>query len=87
MEITPLHSNARGNKDVKKLSKEAMKYWLVPSELIREYYGDEVAMYFEWMNYFICNFLYLINHRMAYLSSIDVCISSNSKYLFQLNYR
>lgn len=30
-----------------------MKHWLVPVDLIRDYYGEEVAMYFEWMNFFL----------------------------------
>lgn len=30
-----------------------MKNWFVPVNLIREYYGEEVAIYFEWMNFFL----------------------------------
>ena len=25
----------------------------MPVELIRNYYGDEIAIYFEWMNHFL----------------------------------
>ena len=31
--------------------KEALKHWFVPTDLIREYYGDSVAMYYSWMNF------------------------------------
>lgn len=30
-----------------------MKGWFVPVDLIRDYYGDETAIYFEWMNFFL----------------------------------
>ena len=30
-----------------------MAQWLAPVELIREYYGDEIGIYFEWMNHFL----------------------------------
>lgn len=30
-----------------------MKQWFVPVDLIRTYYGEEVAIYFEWMNFFL----------------------------------
>mmetsp|Transcript_35646 Transcript_35646/g.54531 ORF Transcript_35646/g.54531 Transcript_35646/m.54531 type:complete len:126 (+) Transcript_35646:683-1060(+) len=32
---------------------ETMKRWDAPVEVIRDYYGDEIALYFEWMNFFI----------------------------------
>ena len=35
------------------LSKKALKSWFVPVDSIREYYGDEVAIYYEWMNHFL----------------------------------
>jgi hypothetical protein len=52
VEMTPLNSKARSHRE-NKLLKEALKGYLVPTEMIREYYGDEVAIYFEWMNHFI----------------------------------
>ena len=30
-----------------------MKNWLVPTEQVRDYYGDHVAIYFEWMNHYL----------------------------------
>jgi hypothetical protein len=30
-----------------------MKGWFVPVEQIRDYYGEEIAIYFEWMNFFL----------------------------------
>jgi len=33
--------------------KEALKNWFVPTDLVREYYGESVAIYFAWMNHFI----------------------------------
>jgi anoctamin-10 len=35
------------------LSAKALKSWFVPTNAIREYYGDEVAVYYEWMNFFL----------------------------------
>jgi hypothetical protein len=31
----------------------ALKQWFVPIDMIREYYGEEIAIYFEWMNFFL----------------------------------
>ena len=30
-----------------------MKHWFMPVPLIRQYYGEEIAIYFEWMNFFL----------------------------------
>ena len=54
IEITPLHSKAKAEAQ-KNIYKESLKHILVPTDLIREYYGDEVTIYFEWMNFFISN--------------------------------
>ena len=35
------------------LLKHSMSDWLAPTTVIREYYGDEIAIYFEWMNSFL----------------------------------
>lgn len=58
-DLLPLHSKARSNA-TQKLVTEAMKHWLVPTELIREYYGDNVTMYFSWMNFLISKYLFLL---------------------------
>ena len=52
IDITPLNSKARSVVE-SKLLKEALKHWFVPTDLIREYYGDYVAIYFSWMNFLI----------------------------------
>ena len=52
VELLPLNSKGRKEQEGK-LLKEALKSWFVPTEMIRDYYGDEVAMYFSWMNFFI----------------------------------
>jgi hypothetical protein len=52
VELNPLHSKARASQD-KKFLKEALKHWFVPTDLVREYYGENVAIYFQWMNHFI----------------------------------
>ena len=54
-ELIPLNSKSRNMRKQHegKLLKEALKHWFVPTELVREYYGDEVAMYFSWMNFLI----------------------------------
>ena len=49
-DLIPLNSKARHQRE-DKLLKEALKHWFVPTELVREFYGDEVAMYFSWMNF------------------------------------
>jgi hypothetical protein len=59
VELTPLHSRARSTGDAKIL-KQSLKHWFVPTKLIREYYGDHVAIYFSWMNHFISNSINLI---------------------------
>lgn len=35
------------------LTKIAMVHWLMPVPPIREYYGEDIGIYFEWMNYFL----------------------------------
>jgi hypothetical protein len=52
VELTALHSKARASLS-QKLMKAAFKNYLMPTDLIREYYGDQVTIYFEWMNHFI----------------------------------
>lgn len=39
------------------LLSESLKNWFVPVQHIRDYYGEEVAIYFEWMNYFLTNMM------------------------------
>jgi hypothetical protein len=51
-DLIPMNSKARHQQE-RKLLKEALKHWLVPTDLVREYYGDEVAMYYSWMNFLI----------------------------------
>lgn len=45
VELSPLHSKAKAQADQKFL-KEALKNWFVPTDLVREYYGENVAIYF-----------------------------------------
>ena len=60
-DIIALHSKSRAIRkmlDFKEgdggtLLQKAMKGWFVPVDLIRDYYGDETAIYFEWMNFFL----------------------------------
>jgi hypothetical protein len=35
------------------LLKRSLRNWFVPVDLVRDYYGEEVAIYFEWMNFFL----------------------------------
>lgn len=58
LELIPLNSKAR-HKSEGKLLKEALKHWFVPTEMVREYYGDDVAMYYSWMNFLISIYLLL----------------------------
>lgn len=51
-ELFPLNSKGRSEYDGK-LFKEALKHWFVPTEMIRDYYGENVAMYYSWMNFLI----------------------------------
>ena len=51
-DLIPLNSKARHLQEGK-LLKEALKHWFVPTDMVREYYGDEVAMYYSWMNFLI----------------------------------
>lgn len=53
VELIPLNSKARAEQASGKLLKEALKHWFVPTDLIRDYYGESVAMYYSWMNYLI----------------------------------
>ena len=71
VELSPMNSNGRSKFDGK-LLKEALKHWFVPTDLIREYYGEEVAMYFSWMNFLISKYPpLLLQGRMM---SKHVCI-------------
>jgi len=51
-ELIPLNSKGRAEYDGK-LLKEALKHWFVPTDMIRQYYGEGVAMYYSWMNFLI----------------------------------
>lgn len=48
-----LNSKARTEVDGGKLLTQALKHWFVPTDLVREYYGENVAMYYSWMNFLI----------------------------------
>ena len=61
-ELVPLHSKSRmiraqregsnpNNSKLKQGAKNLLNFF-VDVNSIREYYGDETAIYFEWMNYF-----------------------------------
>jgi hypothetical protein len=67
-DLTPLHSRSRvvmkmldykvNGEDESydpsnSLTKIAMKHWLMPVPPIRQYYGEDIGIYFEWMNYFL----------------------------------
>lgn len=51
-EITPLHSKSRAAYQ-SKVWKVALQSWFIPTDLVREYYGEQVAIYFKWMNHYI----------------------------------
>ncbi len=61
-EITPLHSKARASD--KKFLKAALKNWFIPTDLVREYYGEQVAIYFQWMNHFISKIRFSVKHTI-----------------------
>ena len=61
-EVQALHSRSRAvvmmndvrnDEEPTTVLTKAMKNWLVPVDLIRSYYGDQVAVYFEFMNFFL----------------------------------
>ena len=61
-DITALHSKSKAimklqqfksKEEDSSLLKQAMKRWLAPVDHIRSYYGEEVAIYYEWMNFFL----------------------------------
>jgi Calcium-activated chloride channel len=70
-ELTPLHSRARSERSSKMLA-VALKHWLIPTDLVRIYYGDDVALYFEWMNHFISKLLIIKLVNMMYLEWLVV---------------
>lgn len=35
------------------MTKTLNRTWFVDTEIIRDYYGDTIAIYFEWMNFFL----------------------------------
>jgi hypothetical protein len=53
VELVPLNSKARYQNEGGKLLTQALKHWFVPTDLVREYYGESVAMYYSWMNFLI----------------------------------
>ena len=66
-EITALHSRSTAvsqfllclrsedNENVPQFSiwSQTIRQWEAPVDWIRDYYGDEIAIYFEWMNFFL----------------------------------
>lgn len=49
----PLHSKARAKEDFHDIWLEITKSWRVPVELIRTYYGEKIAIYFSWMDFYM----------------------------------
>lgn len=68
IEATGLHSKARSEME-KKIYKESLKHLLVPTELIRSYYGDEVTIYFEWMNFLLSIIISVLNYLIRVVTS------------------
>ena len=59
-EIIALHSKTRKvyemvlfNDKEDSMLRRALKSWFVPVDLIKDYYGEDIAIYFEWMNFFL----------------------------------
>lgn len=47
-EVVPLHSRSRHEKGHQSIFENVMKSYSAPVKEIREYYGESVAIYFEW---------------------------------------
>ena len=83
-ELIPLNSKGRAEYDGK-LLKEALKHWFVPTDLIRQYYGEGVAMYYSWMNFLISK-LSLVLIALEWLvppSTLAVLITVINYFLFK----
>lgn len=50
-EIVPLHSRSCHKDNYKPLFDKVMKSYSAPTEDIRKYYGESIAIYFEWCNF------------------------------------
>jgi len=50
-EMVPLHSRSRSKENYKPLFESVMKQYKAPVEDLRSYYGESVAIYFEWCNF------------------------------------
>lgn len=50
-EVVPLHSRSRHRENQKDLFQEIMHHYEAPIDEIKDYYGESVAIYFEWCNY------------------------------------
>jgi anoctamin-10 len=75
--LRALHEN-RGLKERSKLFAQSREWGriFIDVSLIRSYYGDEVAIYFEWMNYFQKFLLY------PGIFAVFVFIANNTIYTF-----
>jgi hypothetical protein len=50
-EVVPLHSRARSKENYKPLFDQVMKSYEAPVSDFRAYYGESIAIYFEWCNF------------------------------------
>lgn len=69
-----LHGDSKDYNPNDTLTKKAMKHWFVPVDLIKEYYGEEIAIYFEWMNFFL--------RWMLFPAIFGILIWSLNQFLF-----
>jgi hypothetical protein len=53
-EVFPLHSKSRSKEGYQEIWKVIAKSWRVPSTMIRDYYGEKIAIYFVWMDFLAC---------------------------------
>lgn len=50
-EVAPLHNRARSKENYKGIMDSVMKSYNAPVKDIRSYYGEAIAIYFEWCNF------------------------------------
>ena len=51
LEVVPLHSRSRSKENYKNIMDRVIRQYSTPVEDIREYYGESIAIYFEWCNF------------------------------------
>ena len=76
-EVVPLHSKSRNKENHKNIMSCVMNQYSAPVAEIRDYYGESIAIYFEWWN-FMAKWLFIpgIISIILFFVWKDICWSA-----------